>query len=61
MTFQFLPVLNSLTIGIKPEREETKRRITERLKQRLANGMIEEVSELIRKRVSQWRDLTTLD
>jgi len=40
--------INSLTIGIKPKRDETKRRITERLRQRLANGMIEEVSELLR-------------
>ncbi len=46
-----LSEINSLTIGIKPEREETKRRITERLKQRLANGMIEEVAELLRKGV----------
>ncbi|MCW9065748.1 MAG: tRNA (adenosine(37)-N6)-dimethylallyltransferase MiaA [Ignavibacteriaceae bacterium] len=44
--------INSLTIGIKPKRDETKRRITERLRQRLANGMIEEVSELFRKGVS---------
>ncbi|HEY6437293.1 MAG TPA: tRNA dimethylallyltransferase [Ignavibacteriaceae bacterium] len=47
-----LSEINSLTIGIKPEREETKRRITKRLKQRLANGMIEEVAELLRKGVS---------
>jgi len=47
--------INSLTIGIKPEREETKLRITERLKQRLTNGMIEEVSELLRKGVSTER------
>ncbi len=44
--------INSLTIGINPEREETKLRITERLKQRLTNGMIEEVSELLRKGVT---------
>ncbi|MDH3267215.1 MAG: tRNA (adenosine(37)-N6)-dimethylallyltransferase MiaA [Ignavibacteria bacterium] len=49
------PELNSLTIGIKPDREETKHRITERLKHRLANGMIEEVSELIRKGVSLYK------
>jgi tRNA dimethylallyltransferase len=44
--------LNSLNIGIKTDREETKRRITERLKYRLANGMIEEVQDLIKKGVS---------
>ncbi len=44
--------LHSLIIGINSEREETKRRITERLKQRLAAGMIEEVKELLRKGVS---------
>lgn len=46
------PELNSLTIGINPKPEETKRRITERLKQRLTNGMIEEVAELLRNGVS---------
>lgn len=44
--------LHSLNIGINPEREETKSRITERLIQRLAAGMIEEVEELLRKGVS---------
>ena len=44
--------LQSLNIGISSEREETKRRITERLKQRLTAGMIEEVDELMRKGVS---------
>ncbi len=45
--------LSSLNIGISSEREEIKRRITERLKQRLADGMIEEVEELLRKGVSK--------
>jgi len=44
--------LKSMNIGINSKREETKRRITERLKQRLASGMIEEVEELLRKGVS---------
>jgi tRNA dimethylallyltransferase len=44
--------LQSLNIGIGSEREETRRRITERLKQRLAAGMIEEVEELLQKGVS---------
>ena len=49
------PGINSLTMGVNPKREETKRRITERLKQRLDNGMIEEVSELLQKGVSMER------
>jgi tRNA dimethylallyltransferase len=44
--------LRSLNIGISSEREETKRRITERLKQRLTAGMIEEVDKLMRKGIS---------
>ena len=46
------PKLLSLNIGIRSEREEIKKRITERLKQRLAAGMIKEVEELLRKGVS---------
>lgn len=49
------PNLLSLNIGISSEREEIKRRITERLKQRLAAGMIEEVKELLLKGVSPER------
>ena len=39
--------INSLTIGIRLEREEIKERITARLKRRLQSGMIEEVKRLI--------------
>ena len=39
--------INSLTIGIRLEREEIKKRITARLKRRLQSGMIEEVKRLI--------------
>jgi len=39
--------LHSLNIGIKLYREEIKRRITKRLKERLNNGMIEEVKDLL--------------
>lgn len=39
--------ISSLTIGIKSDREEIKRRITERLKKRLNEGMIEEVKKLL--------------
>jgi len=48
-----LPQLNSLTIGTKQSREETKKRITQRLKNRLAEGMIEEVEALMSKGVSK--------
>jgi tRNA dimethylallyltransferase len=44
--------LQSLNIGIDSERKETKRRITERLKQRLSAGMIDEVEALLRKGIS---------
>ena len=44
--------VNSLTIGIRLEREEVKKRITARLKHRLQNGMIEEVKKLIDKGIS---------
>ena len=44
--------LQSLNIGISSEREETKRRITERLKQRLTAGMIEEVEKLMQNGIS---------
>mgnify|MGYP005838931609 CR=1 FL=1 len=41
------PKINALVIGIKLEREEIKQRITERLKKRLSEGMIEEVRCLL--------------
>jgi tRNA dimethylallyltransferase len=41
-----LPEVHSLTIGIRWERDELRRRITERLRQRLESGMIEEVQRL---------------
>jgi len=50
---QIIPELKSLNIGIKPTREETKRRITKRLKHRLASGMIEEAKRLLSKGVSK--------
>jgi tRNA dimethylallyltransferase len=40
------PDIRSLTIGIRWERGELRKRITERLSQRLENGMIEEVQRL---------------
>jgi tRNA dimethylallyltransferase len=41
-----LPAIRSLTIGIRRERSELRKRITERLKVRLEAGMIEEVQNL---------------
>jgi tRNA dimethylallyltransferase len=41
-----LPDIRSLTIGIRWDRSELRRRITERLRMRLENGMIEEVRRL---------------
>jgi len=41
------PELSSLNIGIKLERQEVKKRITMRLKERLENGLIEEVVSLL--------------
>lgn len=39
--------IDSIVIGVMPPREIIKKRITERLKYRLQNGMIEEVKKLI--------------
>ncbi len=44
--------INSLNIGIMPDRQEIKRRITERLKYRLRHGMIEEVERLVKEGVT---------
>jgi tRNA dimethylallyltransferase len=43
---------SSLNIGIRLERDEIKKRITARLKERFKIGMIEEVEELLRKGIS---------
>jgi tRNA dimethylallyltransferase len=42
-----LPKVNSLIIGVLFDRETRRKRISERLKQRLAEGMVEEVKNLI--------------
>lgn len=41
------PTINSLIIGIKFDRDSRRRRITARLKQRIDNGMIDEVQKLL--------------
>ena len=49
--YQSTPI-PSLIFGIKGDRDEVRRRITARLKERLENGMIEEVQELINEGVA---------
>jgi tRNA dimethylallyltransferase len=44
-----LPVLNPMLFGIRFERETLRNRITDRLRNRLQNGMIEEVQGLLDK------------
>ncbi len=44
--------LNSLNIGIIFDREQRRQRITARLKQRLENGMVEEVEQLVKNGIS---------
>jgi len=46
------PKLNSLVIGVAVERDEIKKRITVRLKQRLESGMIEEVEGFLKSGIS---------
>ena len=41
------PDIRSLNIGVKFDRETRRKRITERLKQRLENGMLDEVQRLL--------------
>lgn len=45
--------INSLTIGINIDREERREKITRRLKQRLDNGLIEEVESLLNKGIKK--------
>jgi len=41
------PTINSLVVGVKFDRNSRRRRITERLKQRLDEGMVDEVRRLL--------------
>ena len=43
------PVINSLIVGVKYDVETRRRRITDRLKQRLDDGMIDEVKRLLER------------
>ena len=47
--------LRSMVIGIRPERMERRKRITERLQERLKAGMVEEVEDLIRRGIGHER------
>ncbi|MCX6325252.1 MAG: tRNA (adenosine(37)-N6)-dimethylallyltransferase MiaA [Bacteroidia bacterium] len=47
-----IPKLRSLVVGVMFDRESRRRRITERLKQRLAAGMVDEVKHLIDRGIS---------
>ena len=44
-----IPEINSLVVGVKYDRENRRKRITERLKQRLENGMLDEVQRLLER------------
>jgi tRNA dimethylallyltransferase len=44
---QYFPEINSLIVGVKFDRNSRRKRITQRLKQRLDEGMIEEVKGII--------------
>lgn len=47
-----LPPINSLVIGVDIWRDERRRRITQRLRQRLKDGMVDEVKRLLERGVS---------
>ncbi|WP_321289448.1 tRNA (adenosine(37)-N6)-dimethylallyltransferase MiaA [uncultured Sunxiuqinia sp.] len=44
-----MPQINSLVVGVKFDRENRRKRITERLEQRLEDGMLDEVQRLLDK------------
>jgi len=44
---KYFPKINSLVLGVNLDRDEVRKRITERLKKRLKQGMIEEVQQLL--------------
>lgn len=47
-----IPPVESLVVGVSISREERRRKITERLKQRLENGMVEEIRGLLGRGIS---------
>ncbi len=48
----YFPAINSLIIGVKYDRDSRRRRISERLKQRLDEGMVDEVKGILDSGVS---------
>jgi tRNA dimethylallyltransferase len=52
-----LPELQPIVFGLQWERSELRRRITSRLKERLAQGMVEEVRRLHEERSVPWEKL----
>ncbi len=48
----YYPEMNPLLVGIKFDRETRRRRITQRLKQRLDSGMVDEVKQLLAQGVT---------
>ena len=48
----YFPKIESLLIGVKFDRNSRRKRITERLKQRLNEGMVEEIQDLLKKNVT---------
>jgi tRNA dimethylallyltransferase len=52
ITDDCFPKINSLIIGVKFDRESRRRRISQRLKQRLDEGMVDEVEQIINNGVS---------
>ena len=49
---RYFPEINSLVVGLDIERDLRREKITRRLKQRLDEGMVDEIRELIEKGVS---------
>lgn len=49
---KYFPEINSLIIGVKYDRDSRRKRITQRLKQRLDEGMLDEVKKIIDSGVS---------
>ncbi len=47
------PSINTLVVGVSTDRVTRRKRITERLHQRLATGMVEEVRQLMNKGISK--------
>ena len=50
-----LPIKNYKVIGIFPGRQKVRQNITERLKERMRNGLIEEVEDLLKNNVNHER------